>query len=91
MMVKESEGGLGTLATRRELYSATAAKGFEHILNIWKLKKELRLMENKVPPNGSEDFVITSLPESWNKYTSSRIARPHAFLLDLVLVREVEN
>ena len=38
IMVEKSEDGLpvGTLATRRELYSATAAEVFEHISNLWK-------------------------------------------------------
>ena len=36
MMVKKSGGGLRTLATRIELYSVTAAEGFEHISSIWK-------------------------------------------------------
>ena len=40
------EGGLGKLATRRGLYSATAAEGFEHI-NIWKSSEELHLMEKQ--------------------------------------------
>ena len=35
MVLKESKNSLGTLATRRGLYSATAAEGFERI-NIWK-------------------------------------------------------
>ena len=57
MMVKVSEGGLGTLATRRGLYSATATEGFEHISKPWKLHDhELHLMENKVTvPDYSED------------------------------------
>ena len=45
-------------------------------------------MEDKLP-DGSEDFVITSSPESWNKFTSSYRGSP--FFLDLILMREVEN
>ena len=73
-MVKESKGRLGVLATRRALYRATAEEGFEmveHISKLRKLQEELHLMENKVP---DEDFVmilITSLPESWDQYTSA--------------------
>ena len=42
MIVNESEGDLGTLATKRELYRDTAAEGFkfdmvERISNPWKL------------------------------------------------------
>ena len=43
----------------------------EHISKLWKLQEELHLMDNKVP---NEDFVmilITSLPESWDQYTSA--------------------
>lgn len=42
-----------------------------HISNLRKLQEELHLMDNKVT---DEDFVmilITSLPESWDNYTSS--------------------
>ena len=73
-LVKESKGRLGVLATRRALYRATAEEGFdmvEHISNLRKLQEELHLMDNKVT---DEDFVmilITSLPESWDNYTSS--------------------
>ena len=66
MMVKDSEGGLGTLATRRELHRDTAAEGFkfylvEDISNHWKIQDELHLMdsENKVP-DGSEDHIVLS-------------------------------
>ena len=72
--VKESKGRLGVLATRRALYRMTANEGFdmvEHISKLRKLQEELHLMDNKVP---DEDFVmilITSLPESWDQYTSA--------------------
>ena len=73
-MVKESQGRLGILTTRRALYRATAADDFEmvdHISNLWKLQEELHLMGSIVP---DEDFVmilITSLPEAWDNYTSA--------------------
>ena len=73
-LVKESKGRLGVLATRRALYRATAEEGFDmvsHISYLRKLQEELHLMDNKV---SDEDFVmilITSLPESWDNYTSS--------------------
>lgn len=72
--VKESKGRLGILATRRALYRATAEEGFEmvdHISTLRKLQEELHIMGNKIP---DEDFVmilVTSLPESWDNYTSS--------------------
>ena len=72
--VKESKGQLGVLITQRALYRATAEEGFdivEHISNLRRLQEELHIMDNKV---SDEDFVmilITSLPESWDTYTSS--------------------
>ncbi len=71
--VKESKGRLGVLATRRALYRATAEEGFdmvEHISRLRQLQEELHTMGSLVP---DEDFVmilITSLPESWDNYTS---------------------
>lgn len=73
-MVKESKGKLGMLATRRALYRASAEEGFdmvEHISKLRKLQEELHLMDNLV---SDEDFLmilVTSLPESWDTYTSS--------------------
>ena len=73
-LVKESKGRLGVLATRRALYRASAEEGLDminHISYLRKLQEELHLMDNKVT---DEDFVmilITSLPESWDNYTSS--------------------
>ena len=73
-MVKESRGWLGVLATWCALYRATADENFEmvdHISNLWKLQEELHIMGSPVP---DEDFVmilVTSLPESWDNYTSA--------------------
>ena len=42
-----------------------------HISYLWKLQEKLHIMDNKVT---NEDFfiiLITSLPESWDNYTSS--------------------
>ena len=72
--VKESKGRLGVLATRRALYRATAEEGFEmvdHISKLQQLQDEQHIMDNKV---SDEDFImilITSLPESWDNYTTS--------------------
>ena len=73
-MVKESKGQLGVLATRRALYRATAEEGFEmvtHISKLRQLQEELHIMGSLV---SDEDFVmilLTSLPESWDNYTTS--------------------
>ncbi|KAJ3525781.1 hypothetical protein NMY22_g10432 [Coprinellus aureogranulatus] len=72
--VKETKGCLGVLATRRSLCQAAAVEGFdmvEHISSLRALQSELALMENVV---SNEDFVmvlITSLPESWDGFTSA--------------------
>ena len=72
--VKESKGHLGVLATRRALYRATAEEGFEmiaHISRLRQLQEELHVMGSLV---SDEDFVmvlLTSLPESWDNYTTS--------------------
>jgi len=72
--VKESKGHLGVLATRRALYRATAEEGFEmvnHISRLRRLQEEIHTMGSLV---SDEDFVmilLTSLPESWDSYTTS--------------------
>ncbi|KAJ3543106.1 hypothetical protein NMY22_g3260 [Coprinellus aureogranulatus] len=72
--VKESKGKLGVLATRRNLFRAMADEGFdmvEHVSNLRRLQAELHTMGSKV---SDEDFfmiLITSLPESWDNYTSA--------------------
>ena len=73
-MVNESRGRFGVLATWHALYRATADESFEmvdHISNLRKLQEELHIMGSPVP---DEDFVMildTSLPESWDNYTSA--------------------
>lgn len=72
--VKESKGRLGIIATRRMLYRCVAEEGFnlvEHVSKLRKLQEELHLMSSVV---SDEDFVtilISSLPESWDVYTSA--------------------
>lgn len=72
--VKESKGRLGVLATRRALYRAMAEEGFdmvEHISSLRKLQEELHAMDNLVSDEDWTMVLITSLPESWDNYTSS--------------------
>ncbi len=72
--VKESKGKLGILAIRRSLYRTTAEEGvsiIEHVAKLRKLQEELHLMGSIV---GDEDFamiLLSSLPESWDVYTSA--------------------
>ncbi|KAF8226514.1 hypothetical protein L208DRAFT_1191763, partial [Tricholoma matsutake] len=52
----------------------TAEEGFdmvEHILKLRKLQEEFHLMENKVSDKDFVMILITSLPESWDQYTSA--------------------
>ena len=74
-MVKESKGRIGILATRQALYQMEADENnfdmVKHVSRLRQLQEELHLMDNKV---NNEDFImilITSLPESWNTYTSA--------------------
>ena len=72
--VKEFKGRLGVLVTRWTLYWMMAEEGFdmvEHILKLRKLQEELHLMENKVMDKDFVMILITSLPESWDQYTST--------------------
>ncbi|KAJ2915280.1 hypothetical protein MD484_g5123, partial [Candolleomyces efflorescens] len=72
--VKESKGRLGILSTRRALYRSQAQEGFdmvEHINNLRSLKAELALMSNIVSDEDFVMIVISSLPESWDVFTTS--------------------
>jgi len=72
--VKESKGKLGILATRRQLYRMTAEEGFdmlEHLTRLRKLQDELHMMNNKISDEDFTMIVLTSLPESWDLYTSA--------------------
>ena len=74
-MVKEAKGWISVLATCHTLYQMEANKNsfnmVEHISKLRRLQEELYLMDNKV---NNKDFVVilpTSLPESWDLYTSA--------------------
>ncbi|CAA7262638.1 unnamed protein product [Cyclocybe aegerita] len=72
--VKESKGRLGVLAARHALYRATAEEGFDmakHIAKLRQMQEELHVMGNKIPDEDFLMILITSLPESWDNYTSS--------------------
>ena len=66
-MVKEAKGKLRVLATYCILFQMIAKKGFDmikHILKLWKLQKELHLMESLVSDEDFMMILITLLPES---------------------------
>jgi gag-polypeptide of LTR copia-type len=73
-LVKESRGKLGVLATRRALYRSIAEEGFdllEHISKLRKLQEELHLMGSLVSDEDFAMLLVSSLPESWDLYTSA--------------------
>ena len=73
-IVKESRGKLGILATRRALYRSIAEEGFdliEHISKLRKLQEELHLMGSLVSDEDFAMILVSSLPESWDLYTSA--------------------
>ncbi|KAG2006925.1 hypothetical protein CC2G_015317 [Coprinopsis cinerea AmutBmut pab1-1] len=75
--IKETKGRLGILATRRALYRATLVEGgdlVEHISTLRAYQSELALMSNVVSEEDFAMVIITSLPESWDSFTSSYLA-----------------
>ena len=73
-MVKEPKGRLGILAARRALYRSTADEGvdiIEHISKIRQMQEELHVMGNKIPDEDFTMILLTSLPESWDVFTTS--------------------
>ena len=74
IMVKESRGCLGVLATCQALYRATANESFKMVDDISKLQKlqeELHIMGSPVPDEDYGMILITLIPEAWNNYTSA--------------------
>jgi hypothetical protein len=73
-LVKESKGKLGILATRRALYRTGADEGVgivEHVSHLRKLQEELHLMGSVVSDEDFTMILLSSLPESWDVYTSA--------------------
>ena len=98
--VKESNGRLGVLVTWQTLYWMTAEEGFdmvEHILKLRKLQEELHLMENKVTDKDFVMILITSLPKSWDQYTSTYLESSSNMLtlksheLVAILLERIDN
>jgi hypothetical protein len=73
-IVKESRGKLGILATRCMWYRIIADEGFdlvEHISKLQKMQEELHLMGSMVSDENFVMILVSSLPESWDLYTSA--------------------
>lgn len=72
--VKEPKGKLGIMAARRRLYRTYADEGVdvvEHISKFRKIQEELALMGSVVSDEDFTMLLITSLPESWDTFTSA--------------------
>ena len=74
-MVKEAKGRISVLATHRVLYRMEADENnfdmVEHVSKLRRLQEELHLMDNKVSDKDFVMILLTSLPESWDMYTSA--------------------
>jgi hypothetical protein len=73
-LVKESHGKLGILATQHTLYRMIADEGFdlvEHISKLRRMQEELHLMGSMVSDEDFTMILVSSLPESWDLYTSA--------------------
>ena len=73
-LVKEARGRLGILSTRRTLYRTIAEEGFnlvEHISKLRHLQEELHLMGSVVADEDFAMILVSSLPETWDLYTSA--------------------
>jgi hypothetical protein len=76
-LVKESRGKMGILACRRALYRMIADEGFdliEHISKMRKMQEELHLMGSKVSDEDFAMILVSSLPESWDLFTSAYLS-----------------
>jgi hypothetical protein len=72
--VKESKGCLGVMAARRVLYQTVAEEEFDmvaHISHLRQTQEELHIMGNLISDEDFTMMIATSLPGSWDNYTSS--------------------
>src|SRR5271154_4566341 len=72
--VKEPRGLLGALAARRRLFRLVAMEGTsmaDHITTFRKLQEECSRMGVSVPDADLALLLITSLPDSWDSFTTS--------------------
>src|ERR1700761_512114 len=72
--VKESRGKLGILSMRRRLYRTTADESTDilaHITELREIQEQLHLMGSYVSDDDFTFLLITSLPESWDQFTTA--------------------
>lgn len=77
VQVKELKGLLTVLSLWRQFLQAEALKGvsmIEHILNLRQMQEELNNLQANVSNLDFSLTLITSLPESWDMFTSTLLA-----------------
>jgi hypothetical protein len=75
--VKEARGQLGIMSYRRKLYRTIADEGSDiaaHITELRSIQEQLNTMSSLVSDQEFLIALITSLPESWDQFTSSYLA-----------------
>ncbi|GBE84071.1 hypothetical protein SCP_0600490 [Sparassis crispa] len=73
-LVKEASGQLGIMAYRRKFYRTVATEGSNiaaHITELRRTQEQLHMMGSKVSDDEFRAILITSLPESWDQFTSA--------------------
>ncbi|GBE87024.1 hypothetical protein SCP_1002700 [Sparassis crispa] len=73
-LVKEASGQLGIMAYRRKFYRTVATEGSDiaaHITELRRTQEQLHMMGSKVSDDEFRTILITSLPESWDQFTSA--------------------
>jgi hypothetical protein len=73
-LVKETRGEMGVLMARRAFYRYEPEEGIsivDHVSRLRGLQEELHLMESLIEDKEFVIILLTSLPESWDNFTSS--------------------
>lgn len=74
LLVKESRGRIGILVARRRMYRTYAKEGtdiVEHITEYQKMQEELHMMGSLDTDEDFSMLLLSSLPESWDQFTSA--------------------
>jgi hypothetical protein len=79
--VKEPKGLLGALAARRQLFRLVAEEGTsmaDHITTFRRLQDNCAKMGDNIPDGDLALLLITSLPDSWDAFTTSFFGSSYA-------------
>jgi len=74
MLVKEAQGRLGILSYRHSLYRTIADESTDivaHMTMLRQLQEQLHLMSSLVSDDEFIILFITSLPDSWDQFTTA--------------------